>query len=170
MERSRLWAVVYGMKSATSGQWCTVLGSGVRGQDPSREGGVLGGVELLGWALSFYGLQTGSEQGCMRVGVGRELVQGDFVVRSEGESRAHEARDKRGRQLKEAAERAGLEGLGKRGEESGGVGGAQGDNGGKGAAEDLRANEATRRAMSAGPASTAPPSDVLRISCDQSVS
>ena len=37
----------YGRKSAASGQWCTVLGSGVRGQDPSGEGGVLGGVVLF---------------------------------------------------------------------------------------------------------------------------
>ena len=55
MERSRLWAVGYGRKSAASGQWCMVLGSGVRGQDPSGVGGVLGGVVLFGWA--------GSEQG-----------------------------------------------------------------------------------------------------------
>ena len=40
--------MVYGRKSAASGQWCTILGSGVCGQDPSREGGVLGGVVLLG--------------------------------------------------------------------------------------------------------------------------
>ena len=42
-ERSRLLAVLYGGKSAASGQWCTILGSGVCGQDPSRVGGVLGG-------------------------------------------------------------------------------------------------------------------------------
>ena len=39
-ERSRLLAVGYG-KVRGSGQWGVVLGSGVRGQDPSR-GGVLG--------------------------------------------------------------------------------------------------------------------------------
>ena len=71
-ERSRLLAVGYGRKSAASGQWDMVLGSRVRGQDPSGVGGVLGGVVLVwvgriragvGYGSWQWGTWAGSEQG-----------------------------------------------------------------------------------------------------------
>ena len=68
-------------------------------------------------------------------GPARELVQGDFVVRAAGKSRAHKVRDERGRLLEEAAERGGLERLGKGGEKSG-VQSAEGGEVGERAAED----------------------------------
>jgi hypothetical protein len=43
--------VEYG-KVRGSGQWGVVLGGGVRGQDPSRVGGVLGGGVHRRWAES----------------------------------------------------------------------------------------------------------------------
>jgi hypothetical protein len=104
-----------------------IIGSGVRGQDPSRVGGVLGGVVLFGWA--------GSEHGCMVGRVRGELVEGDLVVRAAGKGRAHEVRDKGGLLLKEAAERVGLEGLGKKGKEVRMQSAERGE-GGEGAAKD----------------------------------
>ena len=74
MERSRLLAVLYGRKSAASGQWCTVLGSGVRGQDPSG-GGVLGGVVLLWVGRIRAGVGYGSWQWGVR-GQGPSSVGG----------------------------------------------------------------------------------------------
>jgi len=56
-------------RSAASGRWCTILGSGVCGQDPSRECGVLGGVVLLGK------IRAGLHEGWSAVQ--RGLVEGD---------------------------------------------------------------------------------------------
>ncbi len=111
------WAVGY-----SSWQWGTWTGS-------ERGGWCAWQCCSFGWAGSEQGV------GCMRGGVGGELVKRDFVVRAAGKSRAHKVRDERGRLFEEAAERGGLEGLGKKGEESG-VQSTEGGEVGEGAAED----------------------------------